>query len=80
FVEILNQAKAGPRLSIDDPKELAEKIVAILDDPEKGEKMGQNGRQYFLERFERKKITKKWANMLECWNDKDRGRKSEVGD
>ena len=63
-VEILNQAEAGVHSSIDDPKELAQKIVAILDDPEKAEKMGQNGRQYFLEYFERKKVTRKWEKLL----------------
>ena len=63
-VEILNKAEAGVHSSIDDPKELAQKIVAILDDPEKAEKMGQNGRQYFLEYFERKKVTRKWEKLL----------------
>jgi glycosyltransferase involved in cell wall biosynthesis len=64
-VEILNHAKAGVHSSIDDPKELAQKIVAILDDPEKAKEMGQNGRQYFLEHFERKKVTKQWKEVLE---------------
>ncbi len=63
-IEILNQANAGLYSSIDDPKELAQKIVAILDDPEKAEKMGQNGRQYFLEHFERKKVTREWEKLL----------------
>ena len=27
--------------------------------------MGENGRRYFLERFERKKITKQWKEALE---------------
>jgi len=63
-VEILNQAEAGVHSSIDDPKELAQKIVAILDDPEKAEKMGQNGRQYFLEHFDRKMLTREWEKLL----------------
>ncbi len=63
-VEILNQAKAGLHSSIDDPKELAQKIVAILDDPAKTKEMGQNGRQYFLEHFERKMVTRKWKKLL----------------
>ena len=61
----MNQAKAGPRLSIDDPKELAQKIVAILDDLGKAKEMGQNGRQYFLEHFERKMVTRQWKKVLE---------------
>lgn len=64
-VEILNQVNAGLYSSIDDPKELAQKIVAILDDPEKAKDMGQNGRQYFLERFERKMVTREWKEALE---------------
>jgi len=59
----LNQAKAGLHSSIDDPKELAQKIIAILDDQEKVKEMGENGRRYFLERFERKKVTREWANL-----------------
>ena len=63
-IEILNQGRAGLHSTIDDPKELAQKIVAILDDPEKAKGMGQNGRQYFLERFERKKVTREWKKLL----------------
>ena len=63
-VEILNKAEAGVHSSIDNPKELAQKIVAILDDPEKAEKMGQNGRQYFLEHFDRKMLTREWQKLL----------------
>ena len=63
-VEILNQAKAGLHSSIDDPKELAQKIVAILDDPTKTKEMGHNGRQYFLEHFERKMVTREWEKLL----------------
>jgi len=65
-VEILNQARAGVHSLIDNPKELAQKIVAILDDPEKAKGMGQNGRRYFLERFERKKVTREWKEALEA--------------
>ena len=28
--------------------------------------MGENGRRYFLERFERKTITKQWKEVLEA--------------
>lgn len=64
-VEILNQAEAGLHSSIDDPRELAQKIVALLDNPQKAQELGQNGRRYFLERFERKKITKQWKKLIE---------------
>lgn len=63
--KILKKAKAGFHSSIDDPKELAQKIVALLDDSKKAEKIGQNGRRYFLEHFERKRATKQWKFVLE---------------
>ena len=40
-VEILNQAKAGLHSSIDDPKELAQKIVLLLDDRGKAQERGK---------------------------------------
>lgn len=64
-VEILNQVMAGVHSSIDDPKELAQKIVLLLDDRDKAQEMGKNGRKYFLKHFERKKITKQWKEILE---------------
>lgn len=64
-VEILNQAKAGLHSSIDDSKELAQKIVALLDSPTMARELGRNGRKYFLEHFERKKITMQWKDVLE---------------
>lgn len=61
---ILEQVGAGIQSSINDPKELAKNILAIVDDHEKARRMGQNGRKYFLEHFERKIITKQWYNIL----------------
>jgi colanic acid biosynthesis glycosyl transferase WcaI len=63
--KILRYAKAGLDSSMDDPKELAQKIVALLDDQTKGQELGQNGRRYFLEHFERKKVTKQWKEVIE---------------
>jgi glycosyltransferase involved in cell wall biosynthesis len=62
--DILEQAGAGIQSSVNDPKELGKNILAIVDDQEKVSKMGQNGRTYFLEHFERKIITKQWYNIL----------------
>jgi len=70
-IEILNQANAGLYSSIDDPKELAQKIVAVLDDPKKAQEMGENGRRYFLERFERKRVTREWKEALEAVESKE---------
>jgi len=65
-VEILNQARAGVHSSIDNPTELAQKIVLLIDDQDKAQEMEKNGRRYFLEYFERKKITKQWKKVLEA--------------
>jgi len=70
-IEILKRAGAGLYSSIDDPKELAQKIGAVLDDPKKAQEMGQNGRRYFLERFERKMVTREWKEALEAVKSKE---------
>lgn len=62
--KILEQAKAGIQSSVTDPKELASKILKIIDDQEKVIDMGKNGRKYFLEHFERKIITRQWHSIL----------------
>jgi glycosyltransferase involved in cell wall biosynthesis len=63
-VKILKQAKAGIQSSVIDPKELAGKILEIIDNQEKAIAMGKNGRKYFLEHFERKLITRQWNSIL----------------
>ena len=63
-VGILRTADAGVHSSIDDPKELARKIEGVLDNKPRAIEMGENGRRYFLEHFERKIITKQWKDVL----------------
>jgi glycosyltransferase involved in cell wall biosynthesis len=63
-VEILTKSDAGIHSAIDDPIELAQKIVGLIDNPEKARKMGLNGRTYFFKHYERKNITKKWKEIL----------------
>jgi glycosyltransferase involved in cell wall biosynthesis len=63
-VEILEKSGAGLHSAIDDPKELAQKIIELMDNPEKTRKMGLNGRTYFLENYERKNLTKQWEEVL----------------
>jgi hypothetical protein len=36
----------------------------MIEDPKKAMEMGQSGRKYFLEHFERKIITKQWNTIL----------------
>ena len=61
---LLYRSGAGIQSSVSDPKELACKILAIIEDPKKAIKMGQNGRKYFLEHFKRKIITRQWNILL----------------
>jgi glycosyltransferase involved in cell wall biosynthesis len=63
-VEILEKSGAGLHSAIDDPKELAQKIVELMDNPKKARNMGLNGRKYFLKHFERKNLTKIWKEVL----------------
>lgn len=63
-VGILRAADAGVDSSIDDSEELARKIEEVLDNETRAVEMGENGRRYFLEHFERKKITRKWRDLL----------------
>lgn len=63
-VGILRAADAGVHSSIDDSEELARKIEEVLDNETRAVEMGENGRRYFLEHFERKKITRKWRDLL----------------
>ncbi len=43
---------------------LTQKISSLLDQ-KKAKEMGANGRKYFEEHFERKKVTKQWKDVLE---------------
>jgi glycosyltransferase involved in cell wall biosynthesis len=63
-VEILENSGAGLHSAIDAPKELAQKIVKLIDNPKIASKMGLNGRNYFLEHYERKNLTKQWEEVL----------------
>ena len=62
--KILEQAGAGIQASVSDSRDLAKKILTIIDDQEKAIAMGKNGRKYFLEHFERKVITRQWNSIL----------------
>lgn len=64
-VDILKKAGAGVHTPVNDSKALALNILSLLDDPKKAKEMGQNGRKYFLNNFERKKITMQWKEVLE---------------
>ena len=61
---LLYRSGAGIQSSVSDPKELAGKILAMIEDPKTAMEMGQSGREYFLEHFERKIITKQWNIIL----------------
>jgi len=64
-VNILKMAGAGVHASIYDPENLASIIKSIIDEPLQAQKMGENGREYFLKYFEREIITMQWKELLE---------------
>jgi glycosyltransferase involved in cell wall biosynthesis len=64
IAHLLYRSGAGLQSSVSDPKELAGKILTMIEDPKKAMEMGQSGRKYFLEHFERKIITKQWNTIL----------------
>lgn len=63
-VTMLEQAGAGLHGTENDPAELAQKIEKLFDAPEAAKLMGEKGKKYFLENFERKVVTRQWYQLL----------------
>ncbi len=74
-VSILKMAEAGIHASIYDPENLASIIKSIIDEPLQAQKMGENGREYFLKHFERKIITMQWKEVLESISRREEDKK-----
>jgi glycosyltransferase involved in cell wall biosynthesis len=49
--DVIHNGVDGLLAKLDDPDDLAAKLVELLSDPRKRERMGQNGRTKTLERF-----------------------------
>ncbi|HEC24176.1 MAG TPA: glycosyltransferase family 1 protein, partial [Chloroflexi bacterium] len=50
--EIVRDGETGLLCNVGDPADMAEKIVALLDDPPRAEAMGAAGRAFVLEKFD----------------------------
>jgi len=57
---MIEDGKSGFLVPINDSQELAEKIAILLKNPKKGQLMGKQGRQIYLEKFTAEKF---WHNM-----------------
>lgn len=62
--EIIRDAGAGVQADPDDPEALADKILHLTQNRVQADEMGASGLKYFHSRFERKKVTAQWAEML----------------
>lgn len=56
--------QTGYIVDFKDPVKIAEKILCLLENPQLAEKMGEAGRKYVLERFDREKILQDYLEML----------------
>ena len=65
IADLVEETGAGISSSIDDPEDLARKILSILDNEGRARQMGQKGLQYFQKHFERKMVTNQWRKTLE---------------
>ena len=62
--EITGDCNCALLVQPDNPKQLAEGIIQLIEYPEKRRMMGANGRSFASERFDRLKITKHLINVF----------------
>jgi len=62
--EITGDCNCALLVQPDNPKQLAERIIQLIEYPEKRRMMGANGRSFVGERFDRLKITKHLINVF----------------
>lgn len=68
IARVLRDAYCGYTVSNGDSRALAERIVALADDPALCDEMGRNARRVFEDRFERKQAVKAWREVLnDAW-------------
>ena len=62
---IIENAKSGICIEPENSHELAEVILKLFRDKEFGSDLGDNGRQYVIENFDRKVLAKRYLSLLE---------------
>lgn len=63
--EVIEQAGAGIPVTPGDPDELAQAILSLAQEPQRGKTMGLSGRQYLQNHFNRPILTEKLACIFE---------------
>jgi len=67
--EVIEEAHAGIFVPPGDPAALADAVIRLSSAPDKGKKMGLNGRAYVVEHFNRRDIAARMEKVLfECAN------------
>jgi len=67
--EVIEEAHAGIFVPPGDPAALADAVIRLSSAPDKGKKMGLNGRAYVVEHFNRRDIAARMEKVLfECTN------------
>lgn len=62
--DVVEQAEAGLFVSPGNPEKLAEGLRTLAADPSSTHKMGQRGREYLVEHFDRPKVAEQLARLL----------------
>jgi glycosyltransferase involved in cell wall biosynthesis len=63
--DIIVDGKTGLVVPQKSVRQLAEKIIALLDDPEMGRLVGKEGRRFVLERYDWDIIARQYAVLIE---------------
>ena len=63
--DILARSEAALVIPPENPEELVKAIAALKSDPEKGRRMGQAGRTFVEENYDRKILARKYLAVLE---------------
>ncbi len=66
---IIRESQSGIVVPPEDPKELADALLKIKSDRKAADKMGENGRKYARENYDKKKIAEKLNELLVSAND-----------
>jgi len=61
---LINSAQAGIVVEPENSEEIAEAVIKLYNDKELREKLGQNGREYVKEHYDRNAITRKLEKIL----------------
>jgi len=63
--EIIEAAKAGLTIEPENSKELADCVLKLVDNPELGRVLGENGHRYVASQFNRKIIARRYSDFIE---------------